>query len=59
MKPVVPLAEAHLTPAQRMKLKKEQDALKQAELMKEGAREAAKNYSFAKAKQTHETHGFS
>ena len=38
---------AGLTPAQKMKLKKEREAQKQMEIMKNAAVEANKNYNFA------------
>ena len=43
--------ESSLTPAQRLKLRKEQEALRQAELMKQGALEARENFNFASAKK--------
>lgn len=47
---VKPDNEANLTPKERMQLKKQREADAQAELMKQGAHDAKKNYNFAKEK---------
>lgn len=45
-----------LTPAQRMKLKKEREAQKQMEIMKNAAADANANYNFANQKKLEQLH---
>ena len=43
--------DANLTPVQRMKLKKQREAERQGEMMKQAAVDSQKNYNFAQQKK--------
>ena len=48
--------EAQMTPAEKLKARKQLEAQKQMELMKQGAKEAQQNYNFASQKKHEQLH---
>jgi hypothetical protein len=55
-KVIVKEDESHLTPKERMQMKKQREADAQAEKMRQGAIDAKKNYSFASNKKQEQLH---
>ena len=56
IKNVPKVKEVKLTPKEKMLLKKKQEAEAKAELMRQGAIDAQKNYNFAKQKNQEQLH---